>query len=327
MQDTYIPKLDYKVLVFCATYNHSKYIEDTLNGFAMQQTNFPFVCLVMDDCSTDGEQEVIMAWMERECDMEKAEYIDLELSNVILVPYKANNNCTFAFYLLNKNMYGKPEKKQLITPWRDHCEYEALCEGDDYWIDPLKLQKQVDYLDTHSNCGLVYCGRNSFIQSKNQTIPSLTEKPYENFEQLLFENYISTLTVCLRISLLNQYHYEVNPSKKKWKMGDYPIWLWFSLHSDLHYIPDVVATYRILEESASHTKNINKQIEFTKSLYDIRTYFADKSDIGNNVMKALLDEHNCAMGAIYLRWRKFGVAFSYFIKVSPIYFFKRLLKK
>ena len=53
------PKQEYKVLVRCFTFNHSKYIEDTLNSFAMQQTNFPFVCLVIDDASTDGEQEVI----------------------------------------------------------------------------------------------------------------------------------------------------------------------------------------------------------------------------------------------------------------------------
>lgn len=53
------PKQEYKVLVRCFIFNHSKYIEYTLNGFAMQQTNFPFVCLVIDDASTDGEQEVI----------------------------------------------------------------------------------------------------------------------------------------------------------------------------------------------------------------------------------------------------------------------------
>lgn len=93
MEQVYSPQKDYKVFVRCNTFNQSKYIEDALNGFAMQQTNFPFVCLVMDDCSTDGEQEVIMSWMERECDLEKAEYLEIELSNVILVPHKSNGNC------------------------------------------------------------------------------------------------------------------------------------------------------------------------------------------------------------------------------------------
>ena len=53
------PKLKYKVLVRCNTYNQCKYIEETLRGFAMQQTNFPFICCVFDDASTDGEQEVL----------------------------------------------------------------------------------------------------------------------------------------------------------------------------------------------------------------------------------------------------------------------------
>ena len=72
--------------------------------------------------------------MERECDMNSAKYLDIELSNVIIAPHKINKNCTFALYLLKQNMYGRPEKRKMIRPWEEHCEYEALCEGDDYWI-------------------------------------------------------------------------------------------------------------------------------------------------------------------------------------------------
>ena len=98
------PQQEYKVLVRCFTYNQSKYIEDTLNGFAMQQTDFPFICLVMDDASTDGEQDVIKAWMEGECDMDKAEIIDIPTSVVIIVQHKINPSCTLAFYLLKQNL-------------------------------------------------------------------------------------------------------------------------------------------------------------------------------------------------------------------------------
>ena len=151
MQQIYTPKQNYKVLVHTITYNQAKYITDTLDGVAMQQTNFPLVHYVIDDCSTDGEQEVIKAWLSGHCDMTKAEYIDLELANVILVPHKTNTNLTFAIYLLKRNLWKEPELKgTLVKPWRDHCEYEALCEGDDYWIDTEKLQRQVEYLDSHS---------------------------------------------------------------------------------------------------------------------------------------------------------------------------------
>lgn len=145
------PKQEYKVLVRCFTFNQSKYIEDALNGFAAQQTNFPFLCLVMDDASTDGEQGVINAWMERECDMSRAEMIDIPTSVVIIVPHKINVYCFFAFYFLKQNLYGIGDKKMRhVYPWRERCEYEAICEGDDYWTDPLKLQIQVDFLDKNS---------------------------------------------------------------------------------------------------------------------------------------------------------------------------------
>ena len=71
----------YKVLVRCYTYNHSNYIEDALNGFSVQKTNFPFVCLVVDDHSTDGEQSVLNRWMNNNCSMDKAEYQESENMN------------------------------------------------------------------------------------------------------------------------------------------------------------------------------------------------------------------------------------------------------
>ena len=161
------PKQEYKVLVRCATFNHSKYIEQTLDGFAIQQTNFPFVCLVMDDASTDGEQDVIRKWMDCECDMGKASIIDISTSFVIIVPHKNNLSCTFAFYLLKQNLYGTGKKIHYLNPWREKCKYEALCEGDDYWIDPLKLQKQVDFLEKNPNFTLVGYNAN-IITSDNK---------------------------------------------------------------------------------------------------------------------------------------------------------------
>lgn len=191
MEQIYTPKHDYKVLCFCITYNQAKYIEDTLNGFAMQKTNFPFACLVVEDCSTDGEQEVIKSWLNENCDMQKAEYIDLELSNVILVPHKSNKNCTFAIYLLKRNLWKEPKlKEELVKPWREHCEYEALCEGDDYWIESKKLQKQVEYLDTHSDI-VISCHRYKVLTQSDGGIeafkhPYFDSKEHRNEDTMVF---------------------------------------------------------------------------------------------------------------------------------------------
>lgn len=150
---------DYKVLVVCLTYNHSKYIVDALNGFAMQKTNFPFACIVIDDASTDGEPEVIKDWLKRECDMPRVVHYDLDLSDVIVVPHKSNENCTMAVYLLKRNLYTEGALKfELARPWGEHSEYIALCEGDDYWTAPEKLQIQSDCLDTNPSLPMcVHC--------------------------------------------------------------------------------------------------------------------------------------------------------------------------
>ncbi len=93
------------VLVNWLTYNQSKYILDALNGFVMQKTNFPFVCLVMDDASSDGEQEVIKGFLDRECAMESAEFSEIEEANIVVVPHKTNPNCMMAVYFLKNNLY------------------------------------------------------------------------------------------------------------------------------------------------------------------------------------------------------------------------------
>lgn len=206
MEQIYTPIQDYKVLVNCMTYNQSKYIEDALNGFAMQKTNFSFVCLVMDDCSIDGEQDVIKAWMERECDMSNAEYAEIEKSYITIVPHKSNKQCTFAFYFLKQNMYKeKAQKLEMVNPWRQHCEYEALCEGDDYWIDTLKLQHQCSFLDTHSDYSMCfhkavildYIGKGTSL--KTYLVEDRDYNPTE-----LFENWIvPTDSLFYRIESLN----------------------------------------------------------------------------------------------------------------------------
>lgn len=237
----------HKVLCVCCTYNQSLYIEQTLNGFAMQQTEFPFVCLVIDDCSTDGEQDIIKAWMEYECNMSNAKYIELELSHVIIVPHKTNKSCNFAFYLLKQNLYGNPLKDELIKPWRERCKYESLCEGDDFWIDPSKLQKQVDVLDNNPDCSIVLSngirlhegsGTKEIINPLGENIPS----SFISIEEMLIEKncLIPTASMCYRTRIfLNMPDFF-----KKCPVGDKPIRTWLALNGKVYYFDDRMVTYR-----------------------------------------------------------------------------------
>ena len=141
----------FKVCVKCSTFNQAKYITDALNGFTMQQTDFPFVCCIIDDASTDGEQQVIMEYVQEYFDMSDTSVSyrkETDYAYITYAQHKANKNCYFAVLLLKENHYSqRKDTTPYLSEWRDNTEYEALCEGDDYWIDAKKLQMQVDFLD------------------------------------------------------------------------------------------------------------------------------------------------------------------------------------
>lgn len=277
MEQVYTPTKDYKVLVNCMTYNQSKYIEDALNGFAMQKTDFPFVSLVMDDASTDGEQDVIKAWMERECDMAKAENVEIEKSFITIVPHKTNEPCTFAFYFLKQNLFKTDEKTPLITPWRERCEYEAICEGDDHWIDNTKLQHQVIFLDQNSDYGMVFT-RSIYLKTDGSS--RIYGTGYNSFrDMLLYGNTIPTATVCYRKEYSDLYRQnetiQRECQKKQWMLGDYPFWVFIGSKTKVHCLPEVTSCYLCLEESASHSADINKEIAFLVSSKDIKDFLID----------------------------------------------------
>lgn len=144
---------EYLVAVQCMTYNQAQYIVDALDGFTMQQTTFPFIVLVVDDASTDGEQETIKQYINQHCDTTDPSVAyekETEYAHISYSQHRSNRNCYFATLFLKENHYSKHKsKKTYLEEWTNGVSYIALCEGDDYWIDPKKLQRQVDFLETH----------------------------------------------------------------------------------------------------------------------------------------------------------------------------------
>ena len=153
---------EYKWMVYvsCLTYNHAPYIVDALNGFTMQETTFPYVCAVIDDASTDGEQEVIKNYLHEHFDLEDKSIVRNEETDDYVLTFarhKTNKNCYFAVLYLKYNHYSiKKSKAPYIKEWQDNCKYIAFCEGDDYWICSLKLQHQVDFLEKHSEFSMCF---------------------------------------------------------------------------------------------------------------------------------------------------------------------------
>ena len=203
----------FKVTVSCMTYNQSKYITDAMNGFTMQQTSFPFVCTIVDDASTDGEQDVIRKYVEDNFDFSEgfvAFHKETDYAHITYAQHKTNKNCYFAVLYLKENHYSQRKPKMgYLSEWRDMCEYEAICEGDDYWIDPLKLQKQVDYLDAHLDYSMCFTGAKVLFdggfESQDSSQMRALYKNLENREyqgEELLQNWlVPTASILRRVSV------------------------------------------------------------------------------------------------------------------------------
>ena len=271
----------FKVTVSCMTYNQSKYITDAMNGFTMQQTDFPFVCTIVDDASTDGEQEVIRKYVEENFDFSEssaAYHKETEYAHITYAQHKINKNCYFTVLYLKENHYSKRKDKMgYLSEWLDMCEYEALCEGDDYWIDPMKIQIQVDYMDNHPDCGMTRTDVN-VLYDKNGI---LKHNVFENgdfpnckntfIDYILYGYWSATCTWMIRRNL--DIYYPLPPDCFN---GDLALMIKVIKVSDVKYISHATSVYRVLEESASHFKNKEKMLLFWRSQVNTRCYFAKK---------------------------------------------------
>lgn len=240
---------DIMVTIQCTTYNHEPYIRQCLEGFIMQKTNFCFEAIVHDDASTDGTAVIIKEYAEK-------------YPNIIKP------------IIETENQYSKHDGSiRRIMNEHTHGKYIAICEGDDYWIDPLKLQKQVDVLETDSSIGMVYTKVKLYDNSERKVTGSFGGR-YLTFEELIQKNTIPTLSVLVRTNLVLTYQQEIHPEKYSWKMGDYPMWLWVSHESKIHFLSEETGVYRVLAESASHSKNPISMVSFIISVYDIKKHFS-----------------------------------------------------
>lgn len=137
------------VSICCATYNHSSYIRQCLDGFVTQKTSFSFEVIVHDDASTDGTQDIIREFAARYPDIIKPIY-------------------------QTENQYSKGVRINLtyIFP-RIKGKYVAICEGDDYWTDPYKLQKQVDFLESHPDYVMCSSRWDEYFENEKRFSPDI----------------------------------------------------------------------------------------------------------------------------------------------------------
>lgn len=273
-------KYKYMVYVPCLTYNHAKYITDALNGFCLQKTNFPYVCAVMDDASTDGEPGILHEYLCQNFDLgdsniaRKEETDDYVLS---FAQHKTNRNCFFVVLFLKYNHFQLGKSRiPYVKEWYESAKYIAFCEGDDYWINPNKLQKQVDFLESNPDYGMCHTDFNT--TGRNRITPVRLEKNDIYWPSILIHGLrIGTVTVVVRSDVYNNIP-KLNVGKG-WPIGDLPIWYEIARVSKIKYIPEITATYRILQESASHSDDLDRVLLYEEKKLEMKRFYADTYNV------------------------------------------------
>lgn len=257
----------FKVCVRCATFNHAPYITATMDGFCMQQTNFPYVCVIIDDASKDGEQEVIKQYL---CDHftteSKEETEDYELA---VARHKVNFNCFFAVFLLKYNHFSiKKSRDEYAKEITSDTKYMALCEGDDYWTDAKKLQRQADALDATPNAVMVYTNFKC-VGANGESIsrPIIERFPQrshsgDNLPTLFrYGNYVMTLTTMYRCEVWNSEAYKRCPNNM-----DFSLTMSAAFMGDFIWMPEQTACYRSLESGMVKT-SLRKGVYWAQDIY------------------------------------------------------------
>jgi len=257
------------VSVLMITYNHEAFISEAIEGVIMQKTDFNYELIIADDCSDDNTPNIVRRYA-------------LENKNVIKPILRTQNLGA------NKNWI---EALNLCTG-----KYIAICEGDDFWTDPYKLQKQIDFLEANKDYGLVHTGCEYLFNNQHQPIQDFDKvQAGFVFENLLCKDFfISTLTVCVRKDYLMEWYktLEKEMLTRKWKMGDFPLWLEGSLHTKFGFLPDITAHYRIVPESASHSLDTKKNFEFFQSTFDIINYFVARENVNIKTIEKINIQYN-----------------------------------
>ncbi len=221
------------VAIHCLVYNHEPYLRDCFEGFVMQKTNFRFVAIVHDDVSTDGSAAIIREYAEK--------YPD-----IFRPIYETENQW--------HKKDGSLEHIMKDAIDATGAKYVAMCEGDDYWTDPYKLQKQVDYMESHPECSICINQVQAVTRTNekigwlipNDGILGKGDFTLGDFCCLEWKGMQWTFHTCGEMcraeSLIG---YENDAIMMMFPYGDISLLLYCLLHGNGYYIPEIMSCYRV----------------------------------------------------------------------------------
>lgn len=237
------------VSVCVPTYNHGKYIRQCLDGILVQKTTFPFEIILGEDDSPDDTRDICKEYADKYPD--KIRLFLRRREDVIHV----NGKPTGRFNLLAgvKATKGK---------------YIAFCEGDDYWTDELKLQKQVDFLEANEDYSI--CGHFIFINNDGKVKPRKLNYVKETGEHLLIHNFVPLLSAVYRKSAMPG---EFPDFFFKCVMGDLPMHYMVSRKGKIKMLEDYMGARRL------HVGGTWSQVQKNKQLENYRLSLAKFSEV------------------------------------------------
>ena len=232
------------VSICTVAYQHASFIRECMDGVLMQKTTFPFELIIHDDASTDGTADIIREYEARHPDIIKAVY-------------------------QSENQFSKG-----VPIWSKYCisraqgKYIAMCDGDDYWTDPFKLQKQVDFLETHPDyaiCGGKYrtkiIGQDEtlgYIRKGKDRYPKGKTVNFDNF----FDTYLFfTLTICFRREYIN------NIYRHKICIDD-TVYCEVLAKGKGYLFPDYFAMYRLHPGGVNASKTYRQRLQFSVDFHE-----------------------------------------------------------
>ncbi len=241
--------LDTPLVSICTiTYNHENFIVEALDSFLMQETDFPFELVIDDDHSPDGTADIIKQYMEK-------------YPNIMNVNLREKNVGSMTNFMENMQ--------------RAKGKYIALCEGDDYWTDPLKLQKQVEFLEANPEYSLCYTAA-TLINDNNKVIQQ--NKSFgDSSEDELISGYGAAITGSMMFRKFTFDDYKQEDTKN----GDALLWHYLGFYGKCKQLNNIKNTvYRIHNEGI--WSGMSEENRLTNSL---KTY----SIIRNNIISKLKD--------------------------------------
>lgn len=245
------------VTVWCPTYNHENYIRETLDGFVSQETDFAFQVLIYDDASNDKTAEIVREYADKFPDI-------------------------FHVFLAGCNTFWHPDREMFITKLHKKNfvgKYVAICEGDDCWIDPYKLQIQVDYMESHPACSLYM--HNSIKINYLNGLEITTQNSYKckdekdlSSEEIIMQYRYNPATASM---LFKKDLFFIPESLVVFQANDYMIQFNCMANGDVHYSNRIMSIYRFCTEE-SYTYKFNNDKYFWYRFQMLQIIFLEKFD-------------------------------------------------